>query len=572
MIRKSPVFFIKDNQVFYYPKGDEVDINASGHIYKATTHGAGWIDSKLIYQPSHLTTFNPYFFLNQQFYSTYRGSLCLFFYNEIENYVYQDPLGGASVFYYLKNGVFACSSDMGDLVAVLRLNGLHPAKSMDFITELLCTGTGGIFQTSYEDIYILDTHTYIKIYNGNVSFEKSGTKSIIFENKYAIEDARDEIQNNVNSILDCTAITKIAHITGGYDSRLVFSALESESAKERSHDNLYYACYGYSELLDKQVARQICDTFDKTMVNNEGVLRSSERTNLKDTCGMSIATPPLFRTRHEIIISGGFGETLRSTYSKSILKYNKSEELSLAFIIEQAYGSAIAGHEGNRIVSNDFYDRFKGVVNHKINNLINSHLDIYSILDYLYLSVRNRYFVGQISTNYSNVNPRLDPLYSPIGSSYALRMDAESRSKNFLGLELMNMFNPKLLTIPFEGRKIPEDFRVKHNINVLDLNLSASPQIKEFPNLRLVSNTLLPKASPEYIKRANKLNAPLWQVVQMEDTQKQLLALLNEIGKKEISRCFSWKYLHRICNNELNSRIHLRRLYDVYDALSWYYE
>ncbi|WP_178377974.1 hypothetical protein, partial [Psychrobacter sp. Rd 27.2] len=150
------------------------------------------------------------------------------------------------------------------------------------------------------------------------------------------------------------------------------------------------------------------------------------------------------------------------------------------------------------------------------------HLDIYSILDYLYLSVRNRYFVGQISTNYSNVNPRLDPLYSPIGSSYALRMDAESRSKNFLGLELMNMFNPKLLTIPFEGRKIPEEFKAKHNINVSDLDLSSSPQVREFPNLRLVPDTLLSKASPEHTKRANKLNAPLWQVIQMENTQKQL--------------------------------------------------
>lgn len=572
MIRKSPVFFIRNNQVVYYPKGDEVNIDASGRIYKATTHGAGWIDSKLIYQSSHLTAFNPHFFLNQQFYSSYRGSLCLFFYNEIESYVYQDPLGGASVFYYFKNGVFACSSDMADLVNVLRLNGIHPAKSMDFITELLCTGTGGIFQSSYEDIFILDTHTYIKIYNGNIGFEKSGTKSIIFDNQYTIEDARDEIQSNVNSILDCKEVMKIAHITGGYDSRLVFSALESESAKECSHDNLYYACHGYNELLDKQVAKQICDTFDKTMVNNEGVLRSSERTNLKDTCGMSLDTPPLFRTRHEIIISGGFGETLRSTYSNSLLKCDKSEELSLSVIIEKAYGSAIAGNEDNRIVSDDFYERFQNIATNKINDLMSSHLDIYSALDYLYLSIRNRYFVGQISTNYSNVNPRLDPLYSPIGSSYALRMDAESRSKNFLGLELMNMFNPKLLNIPFEGRKIPEDFRVKHDINVLDLNLLASPQVREFPNLRLVPNTLLPKASPEHIKRANKLNAPLWQVVQMEATQKQLLALLNEIGKKEVSRCFSWKYLHRICKNELNSRVHLRRLYAVYDALSWYYE
>ncbi|OLF37876.1 hypothetical protein BTV99_12680, partial [Psychrobacter sp. Rd 27.2] len=101
-------------------------------------------------------------------------------------------------------------------------------------------------------------------------------------------------------------------------------------------------------------------------------------------------------------------------------------------------------------------------------------------------------------------------------------MDAESRSKNFLGLELMNMFNPKLLTIPFEGRKIPEEFKAKHNINVSDLDLSSSPQVREFPNLRLVPDTLLSKASPEHTKRANKLNAPLWQVIQMENTQKQL--------------------------------------------------
>ncbi|OLF37335.1 hypothetical protein, partial [Psychrobacter sp. Rd 27.2] len=138
-----------------------------------------------------------------------------------------------------------CSSDMGDLVNILKLNGINPKKSMDYMTELLCTGTGGIFQTSYEDIFILDTHTYIKIDNGKVSFKNSGTECIIFDNKYNLEDARDEIQSNVNSILDCKEVMKIAHITGGYDSRLVFAALESESAKEYNHDNLYYACHGH---------------------------------------------------------------------------------------------------------------------------------------------------------------------------------------------------------------------------------------------------------------------------------------------------------------------------------------
>lgn len=573
MIRKSPVFFIKDNQIVYYPKGDEVDINVNGRIYKATIHGAGWLESKLVYQSSHLTTFNPSFFFNQDFYSSFRGNLCLYFYNEDESYIYQDPLGGTSVFYYLKNEVFACASDMGELIKVLALNNVHLTKNMDYITELLCTGTGGIFQTSYEDVFILDTHTYIKVKNNKVHFHSTETKRIIFENKYSIEDARDEIQSNVNALLDYNHLPKVAHITGGYDSRLVFSALTSESASDYNHNNLYYACHGYSELLDKQVAKQICDTFGKVMVNNEGVLRSVERTNLKDTYGMSLDTPPLFRTRHEAIISGGFGETLRSTYANSIIDYDGNlEEMGRSLVIEKMYGSAIAGNEENRIVSTDFYEKFQNRVNAKIDSFKGSHLDIYSTLDYLYLSIRNRYFVGQISTNYSNVNPRLDPLYSPISSSYALRMDARSRSKNILGLELMYMFNPKLLTVPFEGREIPERFRSKYNIKVVDLNLSASPKTKDFKNFRLASDSSQPKAMPEHIKHANKINAPLWQVVAMKDTQSKLLRLLNDIGKKEVSDCFSWKYLHRICNNELNNRIHLRRLYAVYDALSWYYD
>ena len=140
-----------------------------------------------------------------------------------------------------------------------------------------------------------------------------------FENKYSIEDARGEIQSNINALLDCTELQKLAHITGGYDSRLVFAALTSESASQYNHNYLYYACHGYSELEDKQVAKQICDIFDKIMVNNEGIIRSTARTNLKDTFGMSLDTPPLFRTRHEAVTSGGFGEILRSTYSNSII-------------------------------------------------------------------------------------------------------------------------------------------------------------------------------------------------------------------------------------------------------------
>lgn len=572
MIRKSPVYLLKNNNLFYYPKGDEVNINYNGRVYQSTVHGAGWLNSKFVYQSAHLTTFSPSFFFNQNIYSSYRGGLCVYLYNDDESYIYQDPLGGTSVFYYLKNRVFACSSDMGELIKVLESNNIHLKKNMDYVTELLCTGTGGIFQTSYEDISILDTHTYIKIENNKVIFHSSGTKSIIFENKYSIEDARDEIQSNINALLDCTELQKLAHITGGYDSRLVFAALTSESASQYNHNYLYYACHGYSELEDKQVAKQICDIFDKIMVNNEGIIRSTARTNLKDTFGMSLDTPPLFRTRHEAVISGGFGETLRSTYSNSIINNKGSlEDLTRSLIIEKAYGSAIAGGEDNRIVSTEFYEKFQKKVNANIDSLKDSHLDIYAILDYLYLSIRNRYFVGQISTNYSNVNPRVDPLYSPISSSYALRMDVESRSKNILGLELMNMFNSKLLTIPFEGRVIPEEFRKKYSINVVDLDLSATPKLKQFPTYRLASNIAQHKASSEHIKHAKKINAPLWQVVEMKETQLNLLQLLNEIGKREISKYFSWKYLHRICNNHLNNRVHLRRLYAVHDALDWYY-
>ena len=567
MIRKSPVFFIKDNQVIYYPKGDEVDINASGRIYKATTHGAGWIDSKLVYQSSHLTTFNPHFFLNQQFYSSYRGSLCLFFYNEIESYIYQDPLGGASVFYYFKNEVFACSSDIGELLEVLESKNINLKKNMNFVTELICTGNGGAFQSSYEDILVLEQHTYMKIVNGRISFIKSGTENLIFNEDVNINDVFHEINSNVKAILSDDKVMKTAHLTGGFDSRLVLSALTHNNAY--IDENLHFICFGNNDLVDKQIANQICEVFNLTMINNEGVIRSTERSNLKHTNGICTTPPPLFKTRSEIIISGGYGELLRSHYAKLCMH---NDNISTSYIIEKIYGKVLGQNESDRIVSNNFYDEFYNVIESKIKYAMGNGLDIYSAIDYLYIAIRNRYYVGQISTNYSDVNPRVDPLYSLLGTGYALKMDVNQRSENILGLELMKMFDPKLLTIPFEGREIPKEFRNKNNINVLDLDLSANPKTKEFPNFPLIPNTPSYKASSENNKQAKKMNAPLWQVVQMETTQKQLRSLLNRIGKKEVSKSFSWKYLNRICNNELHNRIHLRRLYAVYDTLSWYYE
>ena len=575
LYRKSPVFFIEDKKLHYYQKGDEVVLSQSGeNPHLVTMHGAGWVHNKLVYQSSHLSQFKLDDVLTSVFGESHKGVLCTYVYSERESFIFPDPLGSSILFYYQKDRVFACSTDLQELVDVLNENGIILKKNLHFLTETVCTGNGGFFESSYEDIEALMPHRYLRICNGEVFFLKYRTESVIFEiPKFGIDEIYADINANILAILEKKDIKKISHITGGFDSRLVFSALIHNNISAKDH--IAFLCNGNKKLVDKSVAMKLCGTFNQPMVNVPGILSNPNFADnlLRHTSGLSMQHPPIAKIRNELTIAGGFGENLRSFYSQA-LTGEAGIEQDLAKVIEKLYGSVLAIDEKSRFVSTNFYESFLARFKAKVAFALDNGLDFFAAIDYLYISVRNRYFLSQTSINYSNISPRVDPLYSVFGAGYALHMDAKSRQSNLLGLELMHSFSPACLALPFDRERITTEFRGKYpNFQPKEFS-KASPKFVNHTPVALQTNDGLSTRHPTStdIELANELGAPLWQVANLNNVQEKLRKFIDNIDRAELAQNFDPKYIGYLSRQPLRNRVHIRRLFNIYNILSWYYE
>src|SRR5699024_6923098 len=100
-----------------------------------------------------------------------------------------------------------------------------------------------------------------------------------------------------------------------------------------------------------------------------------------------------------IILSGGYGELLRSFYSRENIY---SDFNSFNDIITSLWKNFNNSGLFNKNFKNRFTEKFRDVLNEGLELGFPEE----SILDYYYIAIRNRYFVGQISFFSSVFNSR----------------------------------------------------------------------------------------------------------------------------------------------------------------------
>lgn len=572
--RNSPVIFVANREVKYYRKGDEIFLrDVNDDEYLATVHGAGWVDNILVTQASHLTRLNTDTLLSSALGASQKGVICTYIHSKNQSVVFPDPLGSCILFFYQKNGIFACATDLGELVDILKKHSIKLKKNLFFLTEIICTGSGGFFDSSYEDIQALEPHRYITIRDGQVQLLNYSTESILFEAPdFGVDRVKDDIDENIRAILEDKELPKIAHITGGFDSRLVFSALMKNGVKE--DDNLFFLCNGKMRQTDKSVAFQLCGEFGQTMISDPRIIKNPNFTDnlLRYTHGLSLQHPPIAATAHELVIAGGFGENLRSFYSQAIR--DDINEINTSVIIEKLYGSVLSEQGGNRFVSSQFYDQFFDRFEKKLSVGTKNGLSKLAAIDYLYISVRNRYFLSQTALQYTNVSPRVDPLYSLYGAGLALHMDAPSRQSNLLGLELMSLFSADCLALPFDRERVTGQFLEKH-LDFRKKQFSGKEPKLLNPTLYSIQSDKkidVRSATTVDIKKANAIGSPLWQIANMQTVQHKLKSFVASIDSAELSKNLNTKYIRYLCEQPLDNRVHIRRLFNIFNVLSWYYE
>jgi hypothetical protein len=511
-----------------------------------------------------------------------RGSLSFYLINTTEQHVeiIADPLGGAIIFYYKSDSISVFSNSITSIINVLNMINIYPKKSMDYLTELISTGNGGYFESSYEGIHALKPFQYIKGINNSFSIQDYTWKheffSPISDYNAGLELAVEEIKNNIKAVTNYkNSSYKIAHLTGGFDSRLVLSSILNTD----SSDHYHFFCSGNSDMPDRHIAEKLSSEFNLTMteyggqspLNTPSTLEEEYLWQMQFTGGiLSTAPKGQYERNNNIILSGGYGECFRSFFGA-----RKSDLAStdLETIMSTLWGNLFfSKNEEDALFSASFKKRLSEQMKKVMNEPLEYGLREDAHLDYLYTRVRNRYYVGVTSHNWSEFGARFDPLYSLNAIKLAMSVPQDMRTANIIGIDIMNRLFEDLTALPFE-REVFNGSYIKY---------------RGMPNLRSFSSTERPKfdleeliapaqkartypATLEQKAKAKKMKAALWQVVELKRVQQKLIEFISSIPSQEVSSIFNRKILNRLLKSDLNSRVHIRTVFTIYSVLLWYF-
>ncbi|CAJ0910236.1 hypothetical protein [Alcaligenes faecalis] len=572
---KSPVIVVRAGiqykSVIYYPKLDEETIRKDdGGSIVFSMYGAGWVDGVFVSKPSDLFGFfknNNKSYLSKVFQSQ-RGSLTLYIKDGDKYFVVPDPLSGSMLFYYKENENWFISSDLESLLLVLKESGIEPEKRFDYLTELISTGNGGFVPSSYEGVCVLDPFEYILITRDSVEILLSPEHDKLLspvsdiEKKNLFHTVREEFVNNVRSVSQSSIKNKVAHLTGGFDSRLVLAALLSSGI---DHDLFNVMCSGNEETNDKVIAKKLASHYDLIFTNSDG--RNSANAfepgkALFPSMGMVRANIPSRFLEDYVVMSGGYGGLLRSVYgSRASLSNNSIEN-----VLTSLFGKRFSSNENSGIISKRFYDFYYAEFERYINKIKACGLPVNSILDYIFATKRNRYYIGSISALYSKYSPRVDPLYSVNALRLSLSLTEQERKSNVLGLNLLRSFDETMISLPFDVSKIDDFYRKNYNKVYEKDFIKRDLRVRNVERERDFSGVAPTKSQIELSK---SMNSSLMQILYLDDVQYRARGILKK-NRDLIEKNLNWKVVNRFYRGELKNRIHIRTAFSIYDSLNWY--
>ncbi|QQD85668.1 hypothetical protein [Jeotgalicoccus sp. ATCC 8456] len=506
-----------------------------------------------------------------------KGSVCLFIYDENETVIIPDPLGGAILFYYDSPGIKVFSNSIDNIISILSELGIEVEKDFSYFLENIATGNGGLTQSPFKNIYALKQFSFLRIDKEKVHFTinkkiKEYIKNANTRNyDEVLNIALHEIKSNLDIVSSHNNIgNKYSHLTGGFDSRLILSGLLAIDKKNEYR----YFCSGSKGSPDKDISIALSKHFGLTQTNDSGQFIYKYPKSLKQeviwsmnlTSGIIKTINPNIEQRDNVILSGGYGELMRSFYTRdnNYYSFNSFED-----IVDKLWKNL----NSNGLFTSNFKMKFVEKFRNVINDGLNLGFPEESILDYYYVAIRNRYFVGQISFYSSVYNSRFDPLYSCKIAIDTLFIYRNERNNNFLVLDLLKLLNEDLLYLPFDTPRINNDYKNSRE-NVKEIQFKDNYEIV-YENINFAEkpdNNTRRQANKLDREKANKMKARLWQVVEMENMQESLIKILGEVDSHEIKENLREEKINNLLHQEINNRPDLRTLNLLYSNLVWWIE
>jgi hypothetical protein len=489
-----------------------------------------------------------------------------------------DPLGGGLVFVWKGAAEQVISSDLAALISFLDLIGERPKKSLEYVAAYVATGSGGLVDSSYEDVLVVPQFSYAEVSSAGVTTRDYPGKRKFFESESSYQDSLEEthaeITENVNALAESTHPRKVAHLTGGVDSRLVLaSILESGNQSEFA-----FYCSGGPTEPDQIVAQSLAVEFGLRMTHHSGLEAKTAPPTLDDqllwpfqhTSGIisGVAHAGNAPTK-TAVASGGYGELFRSFYDKGLVHTGSMQDAA-----ERMFGRLAFGVEADRrLLSEKFSQTAQSRLAAIIESAAVSGVREDARLDFVYMNRRNRYYVGEISRSLSPFAARFDPLYSLSGASLGLRVDGLSRQANVIGIDLVERMVPGLSLLPFDTDRFTGAYRdLRGTPDARPFRNPGKPMFDGEERMRPdnANSVEAVRPSPSDIERANKLRMPPRLVAQFPTIRDGLKEIIVGLPRSDFDAVINRRAVSRLIDREPSHRAYYRTARDLYAALLWY--
>ncbi|USQ79820.1 hypothetical protein NF556_19890 [Ornithinimicrobium faecis] len=511
------------------------------------------------------------------------GSLTVYVWDAVTRRVtvLADPLGGSLVFLHRDADGVAVSSHMGGLVALRERQGKPMRKSLaNGLSTLVTGGAGGLQQGSYEGVELLDHFHFIEVDREGVRIRSYRSRDEFYGAPLSYEDGLDrveaEILRNVRVVSQASHARKISQLTGGLDSRMVLGALQKAGVS----DGFAFNCMGRSNTSDKMIAHGLASEFGLTMTNYTGLSAYSQPETFNDrvlahmrySSGLHM-TPAHARMRRSqaLVLSGGYGELFRSPYRPEEKPVQGTDAHALA---EIEWGAAGFGEDPrSRLISIDLMDRYVDTVDEMVRGARGAGFGTDAWRDYYYIRRRNRFFVGEISRQWTPFASRFDPLYSVSAGQVMLRQPWAVRKSGVFLFDLMRRLGADLPRLPFDFDRYNVVYReMKGAPDQVAFSSPRSPQYNDWEQPMPHNFASVQVSTPNAAQKAlaKKLRAPIQQVVELDRVRRETRAMVGALSEEDRTATFNSEGIRMLYGRAERHGWSLRCLFVIHSVLLWY--
>lgn len=516
----------------------------------------------------------------EQLGASLRGSLTLYLRDTTTDahHLLPDPFGGGLVFLYRSATVSAASSSLAALVGFLAAEGVEVHKSTAHVAVYAAAWSAGYVPSPYEDITAVGVYSHLVADAAGLRVEEYRSLPRIAdgEGTAALREATaEEVRRNVRIAAAADPVSgRIAHLTGGLDSRLVLAATLAEGLTDR----FTYYCAGEPTSRDVLAATGVASALGLVMTRYSGMERLIAPTDaaarelwpLRQTCGLrhGPADAGLVHSR-ALILSGGYGEMLRPYLSRGRAEAPTDPVAAVRAVM--GFGSVDHPRRPGLLLPEFAAEVGVGLLDLMAGARADGVPED-ALVDHVYFAVRNRYYVGEITRSMGEYSYRFDPLYAPHLPILGLRTPLDERKKGFSHFALMEALQPGLLAMPFDKPRVGPEYRALHpDFEPADPTLGpprVDGRVHRRPHELGEPTTVA--ITPALRARAAEAGVSTAFLATVDTAQKTVRSLVAELEGTAFYSQVNRSYVRTLINEPVTDLLAMRQLRALGPMLRWY--